>query len=126
MDSNDSKTLARTYFESSAGPRLARLRTVLADDVTFHGVLGVATGADECVAGLRGMAENIMTDIDLQIMVAEGADVLTSFHLHTTSTEPLPTGLEPHRERSDRTDPRDVRPSAPVPARRRVVSGSWR
>ena len=91
MDSNDSKTLARTYFESWRARDFARLRTVLADDVTFHGVLGVATGADECIAGLRGMAENVMTDIDLQIMVAEGADVLTWFHLHTTSTEPLPT-----------------------------------
>ena len=60
-----------------------------------------------------------MTDIDLQIMVAEGADVLTWFHLHTTGTKPLPTVNWSHTRRSDRTDPRDLRPSAPVPARRR-------
>lgn len=64
---------------------------MLADDVTFHGVLGVASGADECIAGLRGMAENIVTHLDIQVMVAEGPDVLTWFDLHTASTEPLPT-----------------------------------
>jgi limonene-1,2-epoxide hydrolase len=89
--SDHTKTLARTYLDSWRARDFDRLRTVLADDVTFHGVLGVATGVEEVLAGLRGMAENSMTDIDIQIMVADGADVLTWFDLHTRTTEPLPT-----------------------------------
>jgi hypothetical protein len=89
--SDETKALARTYLESWQARDFDRLRSVLADDVTFHGVLGVAAGADECIAGLRGMAENVMTDLDIQVMVADGPDVLTWFDLHTATTEPLPT-----------------------------------
>src|SRR6185312_12725944 len=46
--------VAASYF--------ARLRTILADDVTFDGPLGHAANAEECIAGLRRMSE-IVTDI---------------------------------------------------------------
>ena len=53
--------------------------------------LGTATGADECIAGLRGMAESIMTDLVLQARVVEGADAMTWFDLITARTPPIPT-----------------------------------
>jgi limonene-1,2-epoxide hydrolase len=68
-----------------------RLRTVLAEDVTFRGPLGTADGADECVAGLRGMAEKVMTDVDVKLMAVDGGDVLTWFELHTAVADPIPT-----------------------------------
>jgi limonene-1,2-epoxide hydrolase len=89
--SNDATSLARTYFDSWRARDFDRLRTVLAEDVTFRGPLGTADGVEECIAGLRGMAENVMADVDVKVMAADGPDVLTWFELHTRTTEPLPT-----------------------------------
>jgi hypothetical protein len=85
------RSAATTYFDAWRARDFERLRTVLAPDVDFVGVLGTATGADECIAGLRGMAESIMTDLVLQARVAEGADAMTWFDLITASTPPIPT-----------------------------------
>jgi limonene-1,2-epoxide hydrolase len=87
----DIRTVARTYFDSWRSRDFERIRTVLADDVSFRGVLGSADGADECLAGLRGMAENIMTDVDIKVMAVDGSDVLTWFDLRTRTTDPIPT-----------------------------------
>ena len=43
------------------------------------------------MAGLRGMAENIMTRLDIQVVVTKGPDVLTWLDLHAATTELLPT-----------------------------------
>jgi limonene-1,2-epoxide hydrolase len=87
----DIRTIARTCFDSWRSRDFDRLRTILADDVRFRGVLGAADGAEECIAGLRGMAENIMADIDIKVMAVDGSDVLTWFDLHTRTTDPIPT-----------------------------------
>jgi limonene-1,2-epoxide hydrolase len=92
------KTIARTYFDAWRSRDFDRFRTILADDVSFRGVLGSAEGADECVAGLRGMAERIMTDIDIKVMAVDGSDVLTWFDLHTRTTDPIPTVNWSHGE----------------------------
>lgn len=85
------RAAATTYFDAWRGRDFDRLRTVLDPDVQFIGVMGVANGADQCIAGLQGMAESIMTDLTLHARVADGPDAMTWFDLHTTTTEPIPT-----------------------------------
>ena len=82
--------VAASYFDAWKRHDFARLRTILADDVTFDGPLGHAANAEECIAGLQRMSE-IMTDIVIRKTFVDGPDVLTWFDLHTAITDPLPT-----------------------------------
>jgi SnoaL-like domain len=82
--------VAATYFDAWKRRDFARLRTILADDVTFDGPLGHAASAEECIAGLQRMSE-IVTDIVIRKTFVDGPDVLTWFDLHTATTGPLPT-----------------------------------
>ncbi|GAB3294588.1 nuclear transport factor 2 family protein [Epidermidibacterium keratini] len=92
MDQTDTtRAAATTYFDSWRNRDWNRLRTVLAPDVEFVGVMGTANGIDECIAGLQGMAESIMTDLRLHTRVVEGPDAMTWFDLHTANTPPIPT-----------------------------------
>jgi len=91
VDSDAIKGIAQTYFDACRGRDFDRLRSILADDVSFRGPLGTTDGADATIAGLRGMAENVMRDIDISLMAVDGSDVLTWYDLHTSTTEPLPT-----------------------------------
>lgn len=60
MDQTElTRVVATTYFDAWRTRDFDRLRTVLAPDVEFVGAMGTADGIDECVAGLRGMAESI-------------------------------------------------------------------
>ena len=90
-DGRDSPAeVAAIYFDAWKAGDFARLRAILADDVTFDGPLGHAGNAEECIAGLRRMSE-IVTDIVVRKTFVDGADVLTWFDLHTARTGPLPT-----------------------------------
>jgi limonene-1,2-epoxide hydrolase len=91
MNGPDARQVARIYLDAWRTRDFDRLRTVLADDVTFRGPLGAADGAEECLAGLRAMAEKIMTDIDIKVMAVDGPNVLTWFELHSASANPIPT-----------------------------------
>ena len=82
--------VAASYFDAWKRGDFARLRAILADDVTFDGPLGHAANAEECIAGLRRMSE-IVTDIVVRKTFIDGPDVLTWFDLHTATTAPLPT-----------------------------------
>jgi hypothetical protein len=82
--------VAATYFDAWKAGDFARLRTILADDVTFDGPLGHAGNAAECIAGLRRMSQ-IVTDIVIRKTFIDGADVLTWFDLHTAKAGPLAT-----------------------------------
>lgn len=97
-DSSTTRTAVTTYFDAWRDRDFDRLRTVLAPDVDFVGVMGVAKGIDECVAGLQGMAELIMTDLTLHARVVEGSEAITWFDLHTASTPPIPTANWSHVE----------------------------
>jgi limonene-1,2-epoxide hydrolase len=92
------RNAAATYFTAWQDRDFDRLRTVLAPDVTFVGALGTASGIDECIAGLRGMAESVMARIDVQARVADGADVITWFDLVTQQGPVLPTANWSHVE----------------------------
>jgi hypothetical protein len=82
--------VAAAYFEAWKHGDFPRLRSILADDVTFDGPLGHAGNAEECIAGLQRMSK-IMTDIVIRKTFVDGADVMTWFDLHTAETDPLPT-----------------------------------
>jgi ketosteroid isomerase-like protein len=93
----DAKTVATTYFSAWKERDFEKLRSVLADEVTFSGPMGAADGADECLMGLQGMAKD-MDDINIQVIVAEGSDVITWYELHMRGAEPLPTANWSHIE----------------------------
>ena len=96
MSTEQTRTAVTTYFDAWRDRDFDRLRTVLADDVDFVGVLGTARGVDDCLAGLRGMAENVMTNLTLHARVVEADDAITWFDLHTASTPPIPTANWSH------------------------------
>lgn len=92
MDQNViTRNAAVTYFDAWRERDFDRLRSVLHPEVEFAGVMGTASGIEDCLAGLRGMAESLMTDLTLRARVVDGADVITWFDLHTATTPPLPT-----------------------------------
>jgi hypothetical protein len=107
--------IAQTYFESWKSKDFDTLRGVLADEVTFRGPLGTADDADACLRGLRGMSQ-IVTDIVIQKMFVDGADVLTWFDLHTSVAPPAPTANWSRVQNGKITrirvtfDPRDLAP----------------
>jgi hypothetical protein len=90
MADNAVAEVAATYFEAWQAGDFARLRTILADDVTFEGPLGKASNADECIAGLQRMSQ-IVTAIVVRKTFIDGPDALTWFDLYTATTDPMPT-----------------------------------
>ena len=84
------KSIANTYFESWKARDFETLRSLFSDDVIFIGALGEAHGVDECIGGLQGLA-SIMTDIVIQHMWSDEADIITWYEFYTTKTnKPLP------------------------------------
>jgi ketosteroid isomerase-like protein len=81
--------IATTYFDSWKRKDFEGLRAILADDVTFSGPMGTASGADDYVKQLAGFVETL-DDITVEKMVADDRDVLTWFNLHPKGGEPVP------------------------------------
>ncbi len=111
----DTATVAETYFRAWLDHDWATLRSILADDVTFHGPLASLDDADSCVDGLRGMSK-IMTGLDVKKTFVAGDDVLTWFDLHTSVADPAPTANWSHVENGKITAIQvtfDARPLAP-------------
>jgi hypothetical protein len=82
--------LAAAYYESWQARDFDRLRSLLADDVTFQGPLGTADGAEACAAGVEGMSR-IVTEVAVRHIFAAGQDAVTWFDLHTEVAPPCPT-----------------------------------
>lgn len=80
----DVAQIATSYFDAWRAKDYEALASILADDVTFRGPLGVASGAEECIAGMRQLGE-IVDDIVVERMFVDGDDVVTWFALHTTA-----------------------------------------
>jgi len=88
----DATRLAATiYFDAWRDRDFGLLRTVLAEDVQFSGVLGGATGIDECIAGLEGMAGSVMDTLRLTRRIVEGSDAMTWFDLIARNGAIVPT-----------------------------------
>ncbi len=94
----ESRAVATAYFEAWRGRDWESLRSTLADDVEFEGVLATTHGADETLAGLQGMAQSILQELRLHARVADGQDVITWFDLVTQSGAVLPTANWSHVE----------------------------
>ncbi len=111
----DAKTIAAAYFEAWKAKDFDTYRSLLADDVDFDGPMAHVHGADDCVEGIKGMSK-IVTDIVVQKVFVDGADVLTWFDLHTSAAKPLPTANWSHVEDGKITrikvafDPRPIAP----------------
>ena len=93
----DAAATAATYFDAWQARDFARLRSVLADDVEFAGPLARVKGGDECLRGLRGMAQ-IMTGLEVRKVFRDGPDVLTWFDLATSVAETIPVANWMHVE----------------------------
>lgn len=89
--------LSATYFLAWKARDRATLRQILADDCTFGGPLATLGNAEDCVAGLIGMAD-IITDIVVSKRLADGDDVITWFDLHTRVAPPCATANWTHVE----------------------------
>jgi ketosteroid isomerase-like protein len=93
----DAMAVAATYFDAWQARDFARLRSVLADDVDFAGPLARVRGSDECLRGLRGMAQ-IMTGLEVRKVFRDGPDVLTWFDLATNVGDTVPVANWMHVE----------------------------
>jgi ketosteroid isomerase-like protein len=111
--SDDARAAAETYFAAWQARDFGRLRSVLHDGATFRGPLGAANSGDECLEGLRGMAQ-MLTKINVLKVFVDGPDVLTWYDLHTTQAPPTPTANWMHVEDGKITrirvtfDPREI------------------
>lgn len=82
--------LAESYFTAWQEQDAARLRAILADDVTFAGPMATLDNADDAVEGLMGLAA-ATTKLEVHKRLADDADVITWFELSTEDAGPLPT-----------------------------------
>jgi hypothetical protein len=95
--SADPRTVAQTYFAAWQAGDFDRLRSILDEGVTFRGPLGKADNAEDCLAGLKAMAESITEIRVLKIFIDE-PDVLTWFDLYTKDAAPIATANWMHVE----------------------------
>jgi ketosteroid isomerase-like protein len=86
---DDPRALATAYFRAWKARDAGALRALLADDATFAGPLGTAGNADEMATAIQRLFA-ITSDVVVQVMAADGDDVLTWFDLHTTVAPATP------------------------------------
>jgi ketosteroid isomerase-like protein len=77
------------YFTRWNAGAFDELQALFADDATFRGPLGTAEGPEALREGLQNIAA-MSTDRKVVTMLAQGADVITWFELHTETAEPVP------------------------------------
>ena len=81
--------LAPIYFDAWQSGDADRLRSILAESVTFRGPLGERDGREACADGLLGMRQ-LMSGLSLTKMLADEQDVMTWYDLQTEQGD-LPT-----------------------------------
>ena len=89
--------LAETYFTAWREQDADRLRSILADDVTFDSPMASIDNADDAVEGLMGLAA-ATTKLEVRKRLADGDDVITWFELSVGDAGPLPTANWSHVE----------------------------
>jgi hypothetical protein len=112
---SDARAIAAAYFAAWKAKDFTAFRSLLADDVEFVGPLAQLDNADDCVNGIKGMSE-MVTDIVVHKIVADGPDAITWFDLHANGGITLPTANWSHIENGKITRIRvtfDPRPIAP-------------
>ena len=91
------RQISETYFAAWEAGDYDTLGSLLADDVDFVGALGQTSGAEETLAGLKGMGQ-VLARIDVRARVADASDVITWFDLHTTVAAPVAVANWTHVE----------------------------
>ena len=89
MTDSSSEHFARMEMAAWTSGDFETVRTLVADDVSFVGAMGTTAGADEYIAGLRGLTE-IVTGVDIQRVISDDDDVCVIYTLNTTSAGGLP------------------------------------
>jgi hypothetical protein len=85
----DPATIAATYFEAWEAADVDRLRSILAEDVSFRGPLAQVQGADAYAESIRGLFKATEKLVVHHVFV-DGEDVLTWFDLYMPGAPPAP------------------------------------
>ncbi|HTW04791.1 MAG TPA: nuclear transport factor 2 family protein [Streptosporangiaceae bacterium] len=80
--------MAAAYFDAWKSNDIEQVRPLLGEDVSFTGALGSTQGAEETLAGLRGMFA-MTRQVEVIKRWVDGPDVLTWFELTTPAAGPL-------------------------------------
>jgi hypothetical protein len=92
---------AAIYFTAWKDRDFDTLRSILADDATFRGPLGTADSGEECVAGLRGMAQ-MLTDINVvKVFVESGSPSTRGRSSRTSGRSVLPKSSRESARQND-------------------------
>ena len=105
--SDDAARVATAYFDAWKVNDFDTMRSLVAEDVNFSGPLATLEGAEDYMAGIRGMSR-IKTDIIIHKVFVDGPDVLTWFDLHTSVASPVPVANWLHVEGGEITDLQNV------------------
>lgn len=89
--------IAEAYSTAWVAGDFDTLRGLLADDVDFVGAMAAAHGADDVLDGLRALGR-VLTRIEVLARLADDADVITWFNLHTSVAPPAETANWTHVE----------------------------
>jgi ketosteroid isomerase-like protein len=91
MPGADARSVATTLLRAWTSGDFATTRSLIHDDVTFVGPLGVTEGADDYMRGLQGFARMVKGAEQRQV-IAEGDDVCIIYDLITdTPAGAIPT-----------------------------------
>jgi len=82
MSAHDSRAVAETYFQAWRTKDYDLYRSILADDVVFDGPLGHEEGKAAVANAFEGLG-NITTEVVVDKMFVDGADVTSWFTLST-------------------------------------------
>ena len=97
MINNNASAIAKAYFGAWKSNNFNTLRFLSNYQVTFSGPLGYASNAEECIKGLRKMAD-IMKDAAVHKIFVNNCDVLTWYDLITKDDKRLPVANWIHVE----------------------------
>ena len=89
MEAMTPTEIMRRYFETWNARDFDAFEVQLAEDVTFAGPFGSASGPADLRKGIEGMSE-MVDRAEVTVMVADGRDVITWFELHTPDADPIP------------------------------------
>lgn len=76
--------IVEQYHGAFGNGDAATARSLLADDLRFEGPIEQFDSADEYMQSVAKLAE-IVTGTDVKTVVADGADVVTIYDLHTST-----------------------------------------
>ncbi len=86
----DPREIALAYWKAWIARDAQAFGALLADDVTFEGPRGRASGAEEVLAGFRRFSTVTADGPDVRRLWVDGEDVLTWFNVLKPGQDPMP------------------------------------